>query len=154
MKSKDMPMKYKQKVFDMCILPILTYGSQTWALTQKLEQKLAICQRSMERSMLHVKRLDKIRNESLRKETNITDVKVKIRKLKWKWAGHVCRQKQDRWAKRVTEWYPREGKRSRGRQRIRWSDDFVKMMGATWQRLARDRDAWKEMEEAFVQRAY
>ncbi|CAH2208426.1 jg22159, partial [Pararge aegeria aegeria] len=95
MKSKDMPMKYKQKVFDMCILPILTYGSQTWALTQKLEQKLAICQRSMERSMLHVKRLDKIRNESLRKETNITDVKVKIRKLKWKWAGHVCRQKQD-----------------------------------------------------------
>ncbi|CAH2239128.1 jg10411 [Pararge aegeria aegeria] len=64
------------------------------------------------------------------------------------------RQKQDRWAKRVTEWYPKEGKRSRGRQRIRSSDDFVKMMGATWQRLARDRDAWKEMEEAFVQRAY
>lgn len=41
---------------------------------------------------------------------------------KWTWAGHVMRRTDNRWTVRATEWLPRDGKRSRGRQRARWSD--------------------------------
>ncbi|CAH2236549.1 jg8031 [Pararge aegeria aegeria] len=94
----------------------------------------------MERSMLHVKRLDKIRNEALRKETNIIDVKIKIRKLKWKWADMCTGKSKTGGQKKLQNGIRGKGS-DLGRQRIRWSDDFVKIMGAIWQRLARDRDA-------------
>ena len=37
LKSK-MPMALKRKVFNQCILPVLTYGSETWVLNAALTQ--------------------------------------------------------------------------------------------------------------------
>ncbi|GFR61650.1 endonuclease-reverse transcriptase [Elysia marginata] len=34
----------------------------------------------------------------------------------------------NRWTKRATEWQPRIGKRSRGRQPLRWSDSIAKVV--------------------------
>ena len=67
-----------------------------------------------------------------------------------KWAGHLARTKDDRWTKLVTEWRPRLGTRSQGRQKTRWRDDIVKFMGITWMRVAQDRIEWHELEEAFA----
>ncbi|GBP35255.1 hypothetical protein EVAR_19475_1 [Eumeta japonica] len=62
------------------------------------------------------------------------------------------RVKAEKWSRLVTEWYPRDGKRSRGRPNKRWEDDLRKIAGSVWSRLARDRDKWKSLEEAFVDR--
>ena len=43
----------------------------------------------------------------------------KIDVIKWSWAGHLLRMKNDRWVKKCTEWTPRT-KRSRGRPARRW----------------------------------
>jgi hypothetical protein len=91
MKNKNLSMAPKRKLFDTCILPVLTYGCQTWALTKKQLSKLTVCQHSMERSMMGVKRKDKKRLDDIRKQTRIEDITVKIRKLKWKWTGHMMR---------------------------------------------------------------
>jgi hypothetical protein len=44
----------KRKAFDQCILPILSYGCETWSLTRKMEQKVRATQRRMERSILGI----------------------------------------------------------------------------------------------------
>ncbi|GBP46096.1 hypothetical protein EVAR_41449_1 [Eumeta japonica] len=43
-------------------------------------------------------------------------------------------------------------KKSRGRPNKRWEDDLRKIAGPVWSRLVRDRDKWKSLEEAFVDR--
>ena len=89
--------------------------------------------------MLGVSLLDKIRNENIRQRTKVTDIALRICKLKWQWAGHVARRTDGRWSTRVLEWRPRTGKRSVGRPPARWSDDLRKVGGSGWTGKAVDR---------------
>ena len=75
---------------------------------------------------------------------------VAIKEQKWRWAGHVARRDDNRWNKRLTDWTPREGRRDRRPDR-RWWDEIEKNAEATWQQLAKSRDYWKGLREAFVQ---
>ncbi|CAG9130127.1 unnamed protein product [Plutella xylostella] len=106
----ELPLSLKRKLLDSCILPVLTYGAQTWSLTNQ-KSRLKVCQRAMERSILGVTRLDRVRNTTLRFATRIKDVGAQTAKLKWAWAGHVMRMHPDRWAKIITEWVPSDGRR-------------------------------------------
>ncbi|KAI8438863.1 hypothetical protein MSG28_011207 [Choristoneura fumiferana] len=45
---------------------VMTYGSETWALTMGLMRKLKVTQRAMERAMLGVSLRDRIRNDDIR----------------------------------------------------------------------------------------
>ena len=125
----DLPLCLKQKFFNQCILPIMIYGSQVWSLTEAQLKKLKICQRNMERSMIGIKRIDRIRNEVIRNATNVDDVGKKLKLMKWDWAGHLIRYDDNRWSKFVTEWYPREGSRRPGRPYMRWNDELKKFAG-------------------------
>ncbi|GBP52344.1 Putative uncharacterized transposon-derived protein F52C9.6 [Eumeta japonica] len=103
----------------------------------------------MERSMLGVKKRDRLRNINIRKKTKVQDASLKIKRLKWKWSGHMIRGK-DKWSKIITQWYPRDGKRKRGRPQKRWDDDIRQVAGKTWSRVARERSEWSRLEETFV----
>ncbi|GBP17191.1 hypothetical protein EVAR_17310_1 [Eumeta japonica] len=50
---------------------------------------------------------------------------------------------EEKWSKIVTRWYPREGKRKRGRPEKKWDDDIRQVAGVTWNRVAQDRREWK-----------
>lgn len=152
MKNRDIPMTAKTKLHDTCILPCMIYGCQTWALTKRNMEKLETCQHGIERSILHIKRKDRQRLVTIRAKTKIYDVKTKIREQKWRWCGHMARNKFRKWTNDITDWYPRDGKRKRGRQHLRWVDDIESLAGTTWQRKAIDRKIWKGMEEAYVRR--
>lgn len=149
-KNPEVSLKAKKRVFDSCILPVLTYGCQTWNLTKQNMRKLETCQHSMERSMLNVKLKDRIKLDTLRNETKINDVTYCIRKLKWRWAGHMMRSNKNKWAKDVTEWCPRQNKRKKGRQCLRWEDDIQKVAGVTWSRMTRNRKLWQAFGEAYA----
>ena len=84
-------MKLKKDIMDACILPLLLYGAQTWALTGRERKMLQTCQRKMEREILGVRLQARIRNEDLRKMSNIKDATTLATHTKWKWAGHVMR---------------------------------------------------------------
>ncbi|GBP24718.1 Putative uncharacterized transposon-derived protein F52C9.6 [Eumeta japonica] len=71
LKSEHFLIAAKRKVFNSCVLPCLTYGCQTWALSQKHLLKLRTCQRGMERSMIGVTKKDRIRSEDIRSITKI-----------------------------------------------------------------------------------
>ena len=82
-------------------------------------------------------------NICVREKTNVTDVIAQVRRLKWTWAGHVSRIRDNRWTLRITTWKPYERKRPRGRPARRWRDeldDYWK--GTIWQRIAPDRQMW------------
>eukprot|EP00795_Rhopilema_esculentum_P010854 gene10854-19671_t len=78
LRDQRMPMCLKRKIMNTVILPSMTYGAETWSLTNRQREKLAVTQRSMERSMLGVTRRDKIRNEDLRSRTGAHHRKLTI----------------------------------------------------------------------------
>ncbi|CAG9122988.1 unnamed protein product [Plutella xylostella] len=108
--TSEIPQCLKSKVFEQCVLPVMTYGAETWSLTLGLLNRLGVTHRGMERAMLRI-----IRNEEIRRRTKVTDIAYRVSKLKWQWAGHIARRTDGRWSRRVLEWRPRTGKRSVGR---------------------------------------
>ena len=91
-------------------------------------------------------------NTWVRKKTKLTDVIEKVRRRKWTWAGQVCRIRDKRWTLRITSWKPYERNRPRGRPAKRWRDELDDYWKVTiWQRIAQDRQIWKQHAEAFVQ---
>ncbi|GBP47080.1 hypothetical protein EVAR_96035_1 [Eumeta japonica] len=61
-------------------------------------------------------------------------------------------ERQGKWSKIVSDWYPRDGRRSRGRQMTRWEDDLKLTAKHHWRKVARDRTQWKMLEEAYAKR--
>ena len=150
--KSNMPLSLKRKVYNACVLPAITYGSETWTLTAALENKLRVAQRKMERSILGISLIDKKTNKWIRDQTRVKDVIETVKRIKWRWAGHVARMQDNRWTIRITDWTPRYGKRNRGRPATRWRDEIDRFSGhPTWKRQAQDRQKWKEHAEAFVQ---
>ena len=149
--SSSVPQSLKTKVFNQCVLPVMSYGSETWCLTRGLLHRFRVTQRAMERAMLGVSLMDRIRNVEIRRRTKVTDIVQRICKLKWQWAGHICRRSDNRWGRRVLEWRPRTGRRSVGRPPARWTDDLKAAAGSGWMRKAEDRVWWRALEEAYVQ---
>lgn len=94
----------------------------------------------MKRSFLGIKRIDKVRNTNINQMFNLHNISMEARHLKWKWAGHVARMDNSRWAKKVTEWTPLNQKRSAGRPTTRWRDELVKGAGVNWSTTAKDRE--------------
>jgi hypothetical protein len=148
--KSNMPINIKTKVMNSNLLPCLTYGCQTWKFTAKMKKRISTCQRGMERSMLKIKKMDKIQNIKIRKITKATNALNYAQKLKWKWAGHVARLDDERWTVRTTLWQGPQGKRTRGRPLTRWEDEIKKTAGPFWMQVAQERETWKCLEEAFT----
>ena len=49
----------------------------------------------MERAMIGITRRDRRTNEWVRQQTGVHDINVRIKQLKWQWAGHVARINDD-----------------------------------------------------------
>ncbi len=86
-------MSLRRKVYNQCVLPTMTYGSETWSLTKYSETKLQSAQRAMERQMLKISLQDRVRCNTIRQQTGVTDILRKAKQSKWRWAGHVARRK-------------------------------------------------------------
>ena len=108
------------------MLPAMTYGAETWTLTKQAQNKLAAAQTKMERSMLNITYTDRKTNIWVRERTTVIDIINTVRKMKWYWAGHINRLKDDRWTSHVTTWRPYDTKRRPGRPAKRWRDDLDK----------------------------
>ena len=144
-----MPMCLKKKVFEQCLIPTLTYGCETWPLKINTLHKIRTTQRAMERKILGISLLDKINHTAIREKTKFKDVVSYTLNMKWKWAGHVGRMKDNRWTIKCTRWAP-QGKRKRGRPRRRWADDLSKYK-SNWLDLTAHREEWKELAEGYIQ---
>lgn len=101
----------------------------------------------MERMMLGIKLANKKRNTWIRERTKVEDIAIKVAKLKWCFAGHTIRKKDNRWDTAIQQWKPYLGQRTRGRPQMKWGDDFKRIAGLHWRRLAQNRDRCGESWE-------
>ncbi|CAH2236761.1 jg14253 [Pararge aegeria aegeria] len=60
------------------------------------------------------------------------------------------RRKKENWAKDITEWYPRDGRRRRERSLRRWEDHLGTTAEPLWTRKSHDRETWKNLGEAYA----
>ncbi|KAK6761365.1 hypothetical protein RB195_022432 [Necator americanus] len=146
-------------LFNTTVLPALTYASETWEFRKQEENAVSVTERAIERVMLGVSCFtqvrDGIRSSLLRQRSKIRDAAF-AKESKIRWAGHVMRFNDNRWTRAVSDWVPRDIKRTTGRPPTRWSDFFTKSFKEKydalrvprerrnhWATLARDRDKWK-----------
>lgn len=148
--KSNLPLKLKKKTMDSCILPSLTYACQTWKLTKKMKNKISSCQKGMERSMLNIKKIHKIRHTKIRTNTKVIDALAYAQIQKFRWAGHIARYLDNRWTINVTTWKGPPGKRRVGRPHVKWEDDIRQIAGTNWLQIAKNKEKWKSLEEAFT----
>uniref|UniRef100_A0A0K0D0Z5 Reverse transcriptase domain-containing protein n=1 Tax=Angiostrongylus cantonensis TaxID=6313 RepID=A0A0K0D0Z5_ANGCA len=146
--------------FDSMVLLALTYASEIWSLRNKDERSLGVFERAVESTMLGVSRFtqvrDGIRSSDLRQRSKIKDAVPYAKQSKIRWAGHVMRMNDNRWTRAVSDWIPRNVKRTVGRPPTRWSEFFTKSLEERynarrvpkasrthWATLARDWEKWK-----------
>nr|CDJ89008.1 RNA-directed DNA polymerase (reverse transcriptase) domain containing protein [Haemonchus contortus] len=144
----------------ICLLSVI-YKLFTRVILNRIGRILdEVIQRALERTMLGIPLYTQvqkgIRSSELRHQTKIRDAVEYAKKSKIRWAGHVMRYSDDRWTRAVTDWIPRDIKRTPGRPPTRWSDFFTKALNERnveprvpeaktihWTTLARDRDEWR-----------
>jgi hypothetical protein len=84
---------------------------------------------------------------TLYKESDIVTY-IKINRLRW--AGHVIRLEEQNPARRVLVAVV-EGRRQRGRPKLRWEDgvkeDARKLGERNWRNVARKRDSWRKLQK-------
>ena len=84
--------------------------------------------------MLNISKRDKKTYKLIRQQTMVTDIINRIERLKWKWAGHVVRQKDNRWTKEKQLCIQEMEKENVDDNRTRWIGDIEKVAGITWER--------------------
>ena len=89
--------------------------------------------------------------------TGLDDWVTAARRKYWRWAGHIARRSDGRWATKLLTWQPEHGRRKRGHPLNRWSDDldaFFSRSAAfdkgSWLHVAQDRCIWESLEDEFV----
>jgi len=101
----------------------------------------------MERAILGVTMRDRHRSTWIRAKIGVKVIVQVVKKQKGRWAGHVAKMKDNRWTKRITDWCPFNDKRSKKGPTLD-GEKTEKFAGKTWQRLAQNRQLWKELGEA------
>ena len=119
--DKKMPIRLKVKIYSTVVRPVLMYGSETWALRQKEEAKLERTEMRMLRWIMGISLLERLENDEIRRMAGVVKITEMIREARLRWCGHVLRMDGGERVRRAWE-EPVRGRRSRGRQRIRWRD--------------------------------
>jgi hypothetical protein len=73
--------------------------------------------------LLGITKLDRERNQSVRERLGVQNIVLEIKQYKREWLQHVERMDTDRIPKQALKYRPKR-KRSIGRPRKRWKDQF------------------------------
>ena len=122
---KEITMTTKTQIIKAVFTPTLLYQSENWTLTSKERQMLTTTEMRCLRKAAGKTRMDKIRNEEIRRRVNMQPAEQTANKNKIRWWSHVKRMAPTAPQSRALVIHP-VGKRPRGRPRNRWEDDVPK----------------------------
>lgn len=143
--SRDLTRKTKLNIVKTIVESILTYGGESWTVSEKLRKKLLATEMDGLRRGMRVSRMQHIRNEYIRQEMDAEETVVdRLEAKTLKWYGHVRRMTEERLPVNVLNWID-PGRRKRGRARLTWMEGVNKAMlrrgldVGQWQ----DRTSWR-----------
>ena len=149
-KDQAITLKHKIRLLRALVFTIFLYACETWTLNKDHQKKISAFEMRSYRAILGINYQDRVRNEDIRK--TITDhigvhedLLTTVRKRKMRWYGHVTRSKG--LSKTILQGKV-EGRRKRGRQKKRWTDNIEEWTGKSLkdlQVMAHERDAWREL---------
>ena len=93
---------------------------------------------------MEITKMDKVRNECVRRKVGVENIKEKIREARLRWYGHM-RRREDSYVGRKVLDMEVSGKHPRGRQKTRFSDiikEVIRVAGAREEEMW-DRTVWR-----------
>ena len=145
--KKEISKKTKLTVYKTIFRPTLIYGSESWTLNETLRSKIQATEMRYLRKMKGITIMDKISNDKIREELEIESILEKVETQKLKWFGHIVRMCENKPTKNIWE-CKTPNKRNRGRPRLTWNDELVKILhkrNTTWDeavKRAKNKKAW------------
>jgi hypothetical protein len=146
-KDKHVSLATKTRLVKALVFPIALYGCETWTKPKALQKKIEACEMWIWRKMLRVPWTAKRTNVSVLQEIGQMRGKLtlqeKATRQKLMYFGHVMRTNG---LEKEMMLGCGEGKRGRGRPRMRWMDEIherTAMSLAELREAVRDRGEWR-----------
>ena len=124
-------MTTKTHIVKVIFTPTLLYQSENWTLTSKERQMLTTTEMRCLRKVAGKTRMDKIRNEEIRRGVNMQPTEQTAKKINIRWWSPVKRTAPTASHSKALMIQPVE-RRPRGRPQNRWEDDVLKWYNEMW----------------------
>ena len=149
--AKHLSLATKVRCYRAYVLPILLFGSETWALSKKQTLVLERVHTSCLREMLGVKLSDRHTNAQIRAQCGIVSLANILTAYRLRWLGHVGRMERGRLphVALFSSLHNVRKRAKRGRPPLRWEDCVsadLKQLGISaeyWEAACQLRSAWR-----------
>ena len=88
-------------IFQAVFVPILTYGHESWVMTERMRSQVQASEMRFLRRIEGVTLFNKMRSSEIRKSLNIEPLLLRIERSQLRWFGHVSRMPQERLPKQA-----------------------------------------------------